>query len=176
VSLLQPHEAVAIAAILQTLRDGGALQIRRPSWEQPTYWSRPIIVTKMPVLMPTVDWVDALEWRAPVQFMSVITAFTATTVKTPETSNVTFQLAVNGFPMPAVGLAAAANLFKPALYPVVQRQIFTTVAENQRFTIQAMNTGIIPQTLLLAISGWSYDTRDIERGSDGSGSQGVTDD
>lgn len=178
-SLLLPHEAVAFAAVLQAMRDEGAMPIRRPSWEQPTYWSRPLTLTAMPALAPTpavVPWVDVLTWTAPKQYMSVITGFVATTVTNPETANVSFQLVVDGNPISGVELAAAANLFKPALYPVIQRPIFTTIAENQTIAIQAHNFGIIPQVLLLSLTGWSYDTINSERGSDGSGSQGITDD
>ena len=42
--------------------------------------------------------------------------------------------------------------------------------------IEARNLGLLPQVLLLSLTGWSYDTINIERGSDGSGSQGITDD
>jgi hypothetical protein len=117
-----------------------------------------------------------LSWVAPVQYMGVITGFVATTTTNPETAGVDFRLTVDGNLMPSVDLAATANLFKLPQYPVQMRPTFFTIAQNQVVAIQARNANIIPQVLLLALTGWSYDTINIERGSDGSGSQGVTDD
>lgn len=175
-SLLKTHEAVAIAAVLQTLRDEGALPVRRPSWEQPTYWSRPITITEMPVLGPAAQWVDMLTLRAPVQYISVVTGYIATTATPAATSGVEFQMLLDGALLPHVTIAAAANLFQLPLYPLQRRPTFVALAQNQVLSIQARNLGIIPRQLMLSFTGWSYDTINIERGSDGSGSQGVTDD
>jgi hypothetical protein len=179
VSLLKPHEAVAIAAVLQTMRDEGALPVRRPSWEQPTFYSKPLTVTGMPLLQPSpgplFDYVDVLRWVAPVQYITVITGYVATTVNNPLTAQVDFQIAVDGGLLQGIALSPAANPFKGALYPVTARPTQIALNETQVFTIRARNLGVIPQTLLLSIQGWSYPTTTIERGSDGSGSQGITD-
>jgi hypothetical protein len=176
VPLLQTHEAVAIAAVLQTMRDDGALPVRRPSHEQPTYWSRPLTYTGMPPLAPNAAWADMLRWTAPKQFMTIITGIVATTTTNPVTAGVEFRVTIDGNPLQNVVFAPAANLFKPPQYPVIKRPTMISIAENQVIAIQARNLGVLPQVLLLALTGWSYDTINVERGSDGSGSQGVTDD
>jgi hypothetical protein len=176
VPLLKTYEAVAIAAVLQRMRDEGALPVRRPSYEQPTFWSRPLTVTAMPALAPTPAWTDMLVWAAPRQYMTVVTGIVATTVNAPAAAATDFRVVVDGNPVSGIVFAPLANLFKLPQYPVQSRPTMITVAENQTISLQARNNSLFPQVLLLALTGWSYNTINVERGSDGSGSQGVTDD
>lgn len=174
--LIQPHEAIALAAVLQTMRSEGSLQARKPSWEQPTFFSKPLLITAMPVLPPAVGplfpFTTVLSWRGPVQYVSVITGYTFSLVANPALVNVQFQVTINGALLPGLNFTPGVDLFKGGQYPLTQRKTMITVNENSVLAISAKNLTSVPQTLLLSLTGWSYPTLDAERSAAG---QGVTD-
>lgn len=169
--LIDRTEALALAAILQEFRSDGALAIRRPSFENPTFWSRPLTHTSIQALAPTATFVPVLEWRAPIQYIATITQYAVATLEPLTSPGVEFQLLFDGALLPGVNLPAGVDVSKGAEWPLWRRPLHLVLNETHLFTIAARNLAAVPKTVLAAIWGWNYDTIDIEFGP----TQGITD-
>lgn len=170
--LLDRTETVVFAALLDHLRNGSGLPVRRPGYAEPTYSSRPICHTGFTILPPDDVWYDVLTWQAPTQYMSVIAEYAASTQEALEGTS--FRILVNGTIPSAVSLGDGVELSKDDTtpWPLKRRRTFFALDPSQVFTIQGRNPGTLPKTALVGIWGWSYDTVNTERNP----TQGITDD
>lgn len=163
--ILKDFEAVALAAVLQHVRDAGSLPLRRPSYQQPTFYSRPINETRMPLVPPGGGWTTVLEWEAPKQYISVITSYVATVAESLAAPDCSFRIFVNGAIPSGISIAAGANLFYTGAMPLVPRAMHLAVNELNLFQLQMLNNTLFPRTAMCAVYGWSYPATDIEFGS-----------
>ncbi len=173
--LVDRTEATVFAALLQSLREGSALPIRRPSYTEPTYSSRPIAATAAVPIPVDGAWHDVLVLPVPIQYFNVVTDYAIATQEALTDPGVTFRMLLNGSPLPSVSFPAGIDLCKVDgdPWPLHRRPTWITFAPPDVLSIQAMNAAAVPKTALAAFWGWSYDTINSERGSTG---EGITDD
>lgn len=169
--MIDRAEAVAFAATLESLRDGSALPVRRPSYSEPTFWSRPLNQTAIVVMPPDPNWVTLVDLLAPTQYLTRITEYAVATAQANTVPGVEFRLLQNGSPLTNVTLPAGVEVCKGATWPLVLRKIDLIATETLSVGIQARNLGLLPFTVLAGFWGWNYNTIEIELGR----TQGITD-
>lgn len=171
--LVDHTEAVVLAAMLDSIRNGSSLPIRRPGYAEPTYSSRPIATTNQVAVPNDGLWYDVLTWTAPIQYMSTIVEFSIATESVPIT-NFSFQLLLNGRLFPAVSFLAGIELCKDSTvpWPLKRRSMNVTIDQTQKLSLQAKNNGALEANVIAGFWGWSYPTLSSER----SHVNGVTDD
>lgn len=163
--ILKNFEAVALASVLQHVRDAGSMPFRRPSYQQPTFFSLPLNIVRMPLVPPGPGWTPVLEWAAPKQYISVITSYIATVAESLSAPDCSFRMTLNGTELSAVSVVSGANLFYTGQMPLVPRALHLAVNELNVFQLQMRNTTLFPRTAMCAIYGWSYPATEIEFGS-----------
>lgn len=170
--LVDNAEAVAFAAVLQSLRDGSVLPLRRPSYQEPTFWTRPLTRTALEVLAPTATWVPIITLTPPPQYVHLIQAISFATLEPLASPGVEFRLQLQGSEYPNVTYPPGIDICKPATWPPLEQRPFSqAVPENFQFTLEARNLGVLPRMVLAGIYGWTYPTVEIELGR----MQGITD-
>ena len=152
---LLPYEAVAIAGICKALR-GSNLQVRQPTYIEPSFWSRPLYQTAYLPVLPNTDWSDLIVVATRRQYVALIKQYVATSLGNVATSGLLFRMAFNGLPLTNVNLAAGVEFNKdgPNTYPIIPRNIFVPVNETQRFSLQVKNPTGNQQIAIGMLGGW----------------------
>ena len=158
---LLPHEAVAIAAICKSMR-GSNLQVRRPSYTKPSFWSRPIYTTNYMPVAPNTGWQTLVLVTGKPQYVAIIRQYVATTLGNVVTSGLKFRLLINGIPATSFNLATGVEFNKDAVnsYPIIPRDTFLPVNETQRVEIQVTNPTAMQQIAIGLLAGWFIDSMD----------------
>ena len=159
--MLSAPEAVAVSAFMQALR-GSNLPIRRPSFNQQSFWSRPIFLTKPRPVSANTPWEDFLSISGVPHYIAVITHFVATTVGDSNINGLQYRFLLNGALLSGTQFAAGQELNKvgPNTYPVKYRPIYQPVTEIQTLTLQVQNLTGLQRTAVAALVGWHYETMD----------------
>lgn len=171
--LVDHVEATVLAALLDSIRNGSSLPIRRPGYAEPTYSSRPVTTTNQAAIPNDGAWYDILTWKAPIQYMSTIVEFSLDTESAP-IANFSFQFLLNGRLFSGVNFSAGIELCKDsaAPWPLKRRPLNITIDQTQTLSLQAKNNGALRANVLAGFWGWSYPTLSAERNH----VNGVTDD
>src|SRR5690606_10965016 len=163
--MLAPPEAVALGAFLTSLQ-GSNLPIRRPSWTDPSFWSLPLIKTKVRPIAAGATWADFLTVSGEPQYIAVVSHYTVTTVGDPAVAGLEFRLRLNGMPLPldAVQLAPGVEFGKtsPTSYPTIPRELFQPVLQTQELALQVRNPTLVQRMAIGAFWGWYYESLDSE--------------
>jgi hypothetical protein len=164
---LLPYEAVAFAGICKALR-GSNLQTRMPSYQMPSFWSRPIYKTNYVPIPNNTDWTDLVAYSGTPQYLGIIKQYACTTLGDLATSGLLFRMMFNGQPMANVALAAGVEINKdgPNTYPLVLRNIFLPVNETQRVSIQVKNPTGVQAIAMGVLCGWAMQAVDSTITSD----------
>lgn len=172
-ALLGKPEMVAVAALLQQFRDGSALPIRQPSFNAPTFLSRPVTATATTAVPPSTVWATFLSYSAPVQFIGVISGYVASSLEPATAPGIEFRVAVDG--NVKFILAPGLDPCRLAQSPWPRRPRKTRLFVNEQMTaqLQCRNLGATPRTAVLAFYGWAYDTINIY--PEGEARLGITD-
>ncbi len=150
-------------AILETMfaaLQNSNVPIRRPSWNDPTFWSRPLNTTIAIPLNASATWTNILTVRGRNSYTGRVTGYVATTFNPASIALVEFRFVFNGKLMPNVQLTpnVERNRQTPTLFPTFLQNIFMLLENpDDQLTIQAMNTGVFQQLVLCAFYGWYYD-------------------
>ena len=157
---LLPHEAVAIAAICKALR-GSNLQVRRPSYTYPSFWSRPLYKTAYLPINANTDWQDLVVVRGQPQYIGIIKQYVATSLGSMALTGLEFRMLKDGSPL-AVTLGAGVEMNKdgPNTYPIIPRNIFLPVNETEQVTLQVRNQTAVQRIAIGLLGGWYFDSRD----------------
>lgn len=157
--MLSAPEAVAFTAFLQSLR-GSNLPIRRPSFNQPAFWSLPIFLTKPRPVPAGTAWVDFLSVSGVPHYIAVITHFVASSVGDSNINGLQWRFLLNGAGLTGTSFAAGQELNKvgPNTYPVKYRSIYQPVTEIQTLTLQVQNLTGLQCMAVAALVGWWYET------------------
>lgn len=138
------------------------LQLRRPSWNRPTFWSRCLtqqIARPLPAgsAMQTFLTVKGL-----LGYIAVVDQLVMTIVGPMAGSGIRFQVLMNGAPVPFTQYPVNVELGKEGstTYPVIPRPWYLPVLETDTLEIQAENTGPLQRTVLAGTYGWYYSTID----------------
>lgn len=164
---LLPFEAVAVAGICKALR-GSNLQVRQPSYIEPSFWSRPLYQAAYTPIGPNSGWTDLLVLEVRKQYVALIKQYVATSYGDLVTSGLIFRMLKNGVPLSNVSLTSGVETNKdgPMVYPIVPREIFIPVNETERFVLQAQNTSGMQQIAIGLLAGWYMDSVDSTTTSD----------
>jgi hypothetical protein len=159
--VLEKHEAVALVGIVKMMR-GSNLQVRAPSYTQPSYWSRPLFQTRMRPILANTDWQDFLVVRGRPQYVAIVKQYVATSVGPLDVSGLEFRFLMDGNPLTSVTLTAGVERNKdgPFAYPVVPRDIFLPVNETQTLSLQVKNPTVFQRSAVGQLSGWLIDSMD----------------
>ncbi len=156
---LSIQDRAIIAKIKQTLRDSN-LPFRRPSNEQPTFWSYPVCETDI-VPLAAGGWTQILRLHGLPQFTQRVDKYVATTFGDQTLSGVEFRFLFNGTLAPNMTLANGVdhNKITASTFPVVFQSTSFLVEESDVLVLQARNTGVFQQLVCAALTGWRYDNR-----------------
>ena len=154
-------EAVALGGFLLAWQNSN-LQVRRPSWNRPTFWSRSLtsqLARPVPAGTPMTDF---LSISGLLNYVAVVDQLVMTIVGPMAGSGIRFEIDVNGSPVPATRYPANIELSKkgPTTYPVVPRPWYLPILETQTMNIRVENLGALQRTVLVAAYGWYYSTVD----------------
>jgi hypothetical protein len=157
---LLPHEAVAIAAICKALR-GSNLQVRRPSYTYPSFWSRPLYRTAYRAINANSDWQDLVIAQGQPQYIGIIQQYVATSLGSLALAGLEFRILKDGSPLD-VSMAPGVEFNKdgPNTYPIVPRDIFLPVNETETVALQVRNPTAVQRIAIGLFGGWYIDSRD----------------
>lgn len=158
---LETYEAVAIAAICKALR-GSNLQVRQPTYNYPSFWSRPIYATKYLTVPGNSGWQSLIIVAGLPQYVGILRQYVATSLGNLAASGLAFRFLINGQPDTNIQLTQGVEFNKDAAnsYPIIPRNFFLPVNETQRVELQVQNTGGVQQVAIGLLAGWYMDSRD----------------
>lgn len=158
---LLPYESVALAAICKAMR-GSNMQFREPSYNYPSFWSRPIYTTNYLAVPPNSGWTTLVTVVGLQQYVAIIRQYVATTLGSVAASGLLFRMLINGLPGTDIDLAAGVEFNKLGAnsYPIVPRNIFLPVNQTQRVEIQVFNPTAMQQIAIGLLAGWYIDAVD----------------
>jgi len=153
---LSIQDQVLVAELQRVLRDSN-VPFRRPSNEQPTFWSYPVCETNI-IPLANGGWTDILTLRGLPQFTQRVDKYVATTFGDQTLSGVEFRFVFNGTLAPNMALASGVdhNKVTPATFPVVFQTTSFLVEEKDYLILQARNTNVFQQLVCAALTGWRY--------------------
>ncbi len=161
--------------LMQLLRNSN-VPLRRPSWTQPTFWSRPLIRTIMIPVEASSSWSTILAVSGLNGYSAVVTGYVATPLGDASLSQVRFRFVYQGRLVSSMSLGASAfehNRESPTLFPTFpQSTAFICERVDTTLSIQAINDGVFQQPVLCAFYGYYYDNMNQAEKSD---IEGVTD-
>jgi hypothetical protein len=158
---LLPHETVALAAICKALR-GSNLQVRQPSYNYPSFWSRPIYKTNYLAVPPNAPWRTLVLVTGLPQYVGILRQFVATSLGSVALTGLRFRFLVNGQPDSNIQLLPGVEYNKDGgnSYPIIPRNFFLPVNETQRVEIQVENPTNVQQIAIGLLAGWYMDSMD----------------
>jgi hypothetical protein len=132
---------------------------RRPSFNDPTFWSEPLVATALRPLGGASGWTDVLALTGNLAYSAYVNGYVATTFGDATLSGVEFRLVLNGQLPTGMSIATNAELFKtgPAAFPVIPRDTSFIIRFDDRLQIQARNTNAAPRFIIAAFLGWYFD-------------------
>lgn len=153
-------EPVLQEAIQKVLRSSN-MPMRRPSHDQPTFWSLPLTPTKIEPLAAGT-WVNFLTLEGTPGFLKRVAAYVATTFGDQTISGVEFRFLFNGTLAPNMTLANDVdhNKISSTTFPAVFQRTFFLVGDKDKLILQARNTGVFQQLVCAAFFGWLFDNAD----------------
>jgi hypothetical protein len=157
---LYPYETVALAAICKALR-GSNLQVRKPSYTYPSFWTRPLYATAYKPINANTSWQTLLEVKGKPQYIGIIKQFVATSLGSIALTGLEFRLLKNGTALD-VTLAPGIEFNKtgPNTYPIVPRDIFLPVNETETVQLEVRNPTGLQAIAIGLLGGWFIDSRD----------------
>lgn len=169
--LMMDYERAAFEQMVRALPTSN-LPIRRPSFNDPTFWSRPIVKTKIePLLAGT--WVNFLEVQGAANYGVVIDKYVADSFGDNVLSNLEFRLIFGGTIPSNFSIVPGWEHHKPtpSSYPMVPQNTYFILETNDKLILQVRNTGVAQQLVTAAFFGYAFNTYTTEKGF----RQGLTD-
>ncbi len=161
--------------LMHVLRDSN-VPLRRPSWTDPTFWSRPLIKTVVIPIEASTSWTTVLTVDGLVNYSARITGYTAAPQGDAALSQVRFRFIYRGRLLDNVSFGANAfehNRENALLFPTFpQKMFFLCERPGTPLSIQVINDGVFQQTVLCAFYGYYYDNSNQAEKND---LEGVTD-
>jgi hypothetical protein len=151
-------QETAILGALQAALRNSNLPVRRPSNEQPTFWSYPLCLTKIQPV-PLQDWTNFLFLPGLKGNTYRVSSYVATTFGDQTISGVQFRFLFNGTLPPNMTLANGVdhNKTSSTSFPVVPQGTCFLVEEKDSLIIQVKSTNVFQQMACAALLGWRYD-------------------
>lgn len=168
---LQPYERQAFETIVRALPTSN-MPVRRPSFNDPTFWSRPLVLTKIEPVAAG-GWVDFLVLPGILNYVYVVNKYVADSFGDNALSGLEFRLVFDGTIPPNFSILPGAEHHKQPVtaFPLVPQKTFFLVEENDNLILQVRNTGVFQQLVCCAFYGYAYNTYMTEK----NWREGVTD-
>lgn len=152
---------VALGESVRRVLELSTVPGRRPSHQQPTFWSRPLTPTK---IEPVANggWTNFLVLRGIPGFVYRVSQYVATVYGDAALSSVDFRFVLDGTLPPNMEFASGIDLNKIAVtsFPVVRQSTFFYVGEQNRLILQVRNNNVFQQMVIAGFFGWQYTSAD----------------
>ncbi len=166
--MLEAYEQAALDSIVKAMRSSN-VPVRRPSWNEPTFWSRSLTKTLPIPLAPSTSWSTILTVEGLSGYTGIVEGYTATPFAPAAIAAVDFRLAYNGALIPSVDFVSNVerNRETPTLFPTFQQDTYFILDNPQTsLWIQARNNSAVQQMILCGFFGWYFDNMNqAERGT-----------
>jgi hypothetical protein len=169
------EEVCAVGGLMASLAEGN-IAIQRPEWENPTYWSRPMITTKSRCLSRSASsWRTFLSISGRAQYVGVVRWLVMETLLPREDTGVDFRVRMSSSSSresfaPAVNFEdARVSLNKDPvdIWPLNKRSFFCILRPTDTLEIQVRNTIFKDEFLFTGIFGHYYESVDANEMSSG---------
>jgi hypothetical protein len=158
--VLPPSVLLGMGATALAMRDG-FLPIRRPSVNQPPFFSLPLNLTRTRIIPKnTPNWTVALAVPSREQYVPVINAYSLGINRSLVNSGVEFRFQFNGGDLPEVDLLTDAELCRDGSWPLYRKTFFQVVPFGQRFTVEVRNLSFTNHIYLIGLFGYYYPSVD----------------
>jgi hypothetical protein len=135
---------------------------RRPSWNDPSWWSRPLNSTIIIPLSGGSAWSDILTIRGRNNYGARVTGYVATTYGAADVADVDFRFVYNGALISTIDFVSTVerNRETPTMFPTFPQKFFFLLnLQTDVLTIQAKNNGTYQQLLMCAFYGYYFDNK-----------------
>ncbi len=155
---LLDYEKQAVHDLLKALPDSN-LPWRQPSFNDPTFWSKPLVKTAIQPLDAGSGWTNILTLISKDIFTALVNGYVATTFGDAALSDVEFRFVYNNRLVSSTSILPNAEHHKlsSTSFPCIPQSTFFTVRETDRLQIQARNTNAAARMVICAFYGWYFD-------------------
>lgn len=155
---LLDYEKQAVRDFVDAL-PGMNLPWRQASFNNPTFWSKPLVLTAALPINPGSTWTDVFDLRGRTSSTGLVNSYTATSFGDASIDDLEYRFVFNGALPPFVSFVSGVEYSKsaPATFPVIPRQTFFTVRPIDRLQLQVRNNSAAPRYLIAALYGWFFD-------------------
>lgn len=160
---LHAYERAAFETLVRMLPKSN-LPVRRPSYNKPTFWSRPVVVTKIEPVAAG-GWVDFLSLTGIPSYAQVVNKYVADAFGDNALSGLEFRMVFDGLLPPNFSILAGAEHHKQPVtsFPLVPQNTFFIIEPTDTLTLQVRNTGVFQQLVCAAFYGYTYETNTNEK-------------
>lgn len=159
--MLEAYEQAALDSIVKAMRSSN-VPVRRPSWNNPTFWSKSLTRTLAIPLEPSTSWSTVLEVKGLNGYTGIVEGYTATSFSPAAIADVEFRLAYKGALIPTVDFVSDVerNRESATLFPTFPQSTYFILDNDQSsLWIQARNNGAVQQMILCGFFGWYFDSQ-----------------
>lgn len=144
-----------IKSVVAMVTEEVTYPLRRPSYQDPSFWAIPLTLTKALPVPAGGGWVDFLEIPRRDGHKIVIKEYTADGMNSGVFE---FRWIVGGMLKFAPTPGPERHLDRAALnpYPASPRETFILATANQRVVLQARNTSVAEEQCFAQVYGWYY--------------------
>jgi hypothetical protein len=155
---LLEYEKQAVHDLLKALPDSN-LPWRQPSFNLPTFWSKPLVNTIIRPVDYSTRWTNMITLVGKDIFTALVNGYVATTFGDTSLSDVEFRFVYNNRLVSSTSILTNAehNKTSPTSFPCVAQKTFFTVRFNDRLQIQARNLNVASRMVICALYGWYFD-------------------
>ncbi len=155
---LLDYEKQAVRDFVDSLPEAN-LPWRRPSYNDPTFWSKPLVQPYIRPLGNSTLWTTVLDLSGNLALTAYVNGYTATTFGDAALSDVEFRIVLNGALVSSMSLLQNVEYNKtgPSIFPVIPRETSFIVRFNNRLQLQARNNNVAPRYIIAAFYGWYFD-------------------
>lgn len=165
--LPSPINPATLERMFRVLQNSN-VPMRRPSWNDPTFWSRPLVKT-IGIPLNAGTWTDVLQLDGRSGYTAFVNGYTATTLDAAAIAQVRFRLLYNGRFLSTIDFVSDVerNRESATLFPTFPQETFFLIeTPRDNLRIQAINDGTFQQMVLCGFFGWYYDNKNqAERGN-----------
>jgi len=163
-------ETLAIAALLRSLEVMPA-PIRAPSHTLPDYWSKPLNQTLIQPVPAGTPWTDILVAETHLGYALTLNRYFAGAQSPAAIAGLEFRFRRDNSPVELITIDPTAEVFRDGagVYPMVYRDVFFWVPDNQVVALQVRNPTAFQRTAFCALRGWYMQQRDSSNYTDVAG-------
>lgn len=162
---LLEYEKQAIRDLVDALPELN-LPWRQPSFNDPTFWSRPLNETAIRPIDGSSGWETLLDIKGSTAYTACVEQYVAAPFGSALLADMDFRFVLNGSLVSTMSLQNGIEFHKtgPSTFPCVPRRTFFTLRFFDRLQLQVRNNSATAQYAIGAFYGWYFnDTNPNER-------------